>query len=91
MAGESTEVHISDDEDDSIHSISALDMIKNRNFELPSNDHNLLPDWLDDNDLKNSTMETLPAQEEQFWMDLIDKYLEPIEPTEEEKVKLLEK
>lgn len=42
--------------------------------------------WLADDDLKNSETETLPAAEEQFWMDLIRKYLEPIEPTDEEKV-----
>lgn len=45
-----------------------------------------LPHWLADNDLKNSETETLPAAEEQFWLDLIQKYLEPIEPSDEEKV-----
>lgn len=30
--------------------------------------------------------ETLSLQEEEFWKKLIEKYLEPIEPTEEEKV-----
>lgn len=47
---------------------------------------NHLPHWLADDDLKNSETETLPAAEEQFWIDLIQKYLEPIEPTDEEKV-----
>lgn len=46
----------------------------------------LLPHWLVDEDLKHSHTETLPLPEEQFWRDMIDKYLLPIEPTEEEKV-----
>lgn len=48
---------------------------------------NHLPHWLADEDLKNSETETLPLSEEQFWKDLIDKYLLPIEPSEGEKVK----
>lgn len=51
---------------------------------IDRSDH--LPHWLADDDLKNSETETLPAAEEQFWIDLIQKYLEPIEPTDEEKV-----
>lgn len=62
-------------------------MVKSRDFELLPNDHNFLPDWIDDNDLKNSPTETLGSQEEEFWVDLINKYLEPIEPTDEEKVR----
>lgn len=55
-------------------------------FDDQSKDFNYLPHWLMDDDLKNSETETLPASEEQFWLDLIDKYLQPKEPTEEEKV-----
>lgn len=51
---------------------------------IDRNDH--LSHWLADDDLKNSETETLPAAEEQFWLDLIRRYLEPIEPTDEEKV-----
>lgn len=50
------------------------------------NHQKYLPHWLADDDLKNSETETLPVTEEQFWLDLIKKYLEPIEPTDEEKV-----
>lgn len=75
-----------ENDSESIHSGSALNMGNGRHFERPMNECNLLPDWLDDNDLKNSTTETLSQQEEEFWIDLIDKYLQPIEPTEEEKV-----
>lgn len=57
---------------------------------LPANEPNetFLPHWLVDEDLKNSETETLPLSEEQFWKDLIDKYLIPIEPGEEEKVRI---
>lgn len=91
MAGESaiakeTVLASEDDDVESMHSASLLDMVKGRHFDHSYDDCNLLPDWLDDNDLKNSTTETLSAQEEEFWIDLIEKYLEPIEPSEEEKV-----
>lgn len=88
ISGETIETQASDnDDDESINSASALDLVKNRNFELLPNDHNFLPDWIDDNDLKNSPTETLGSQEEEFWVDLISKYLEPIEPTDAEKVR----
>lgn len=77
-----------DNESESIHSASVLDMENGRHFDRSMNELNLLPDWLDDNDLKNSTTETLSQQEEEFWIDLIEKYLQPIEPTEEEKVQI---
>jgi chitin synthase len=41
----------------------------------------LLPDWLYDPDLKDGDTETISAAEEQFWVDLIDKYLTPIDMT----------
>lgn len=45
-----------------------------------------MPHWICDNDLRNSETETLSAAEEQFWFDLIERYLQPLEPTNEEKV-----
>lgn len=45
-----------------------------------------LKHWLIDDDLKNSFTETLPINEEQFWIDLIDKYLLPNDPSDDEKV-----
>lgn len=91
VAGEATskiDASLSSDQDDdeSVQSTSALDLVKSRFIEYTNNDCNLLPDWFDDNDLKNSTTETLSTQEEEFWKKLIEKYLEPIEPSEEEKV-----
>ena len=47
---------------------------------------NLLPDWLYDNDLINGDTETISAAEEQFWTDLIEKYLKPLDMTPKEKV-----
>lgn len=46
---------------------------------------NLLPDWLYDSDLKDGDTETISAAEEQFWVDLIDKYLKPLDMTEKDK------
>lgn len=47
---------------------------------------NLLPDWLYDNDLKDGDTETISAAEEQFWADLIEKYLKPLDMTPKDKV-----
>lgn len=46
---------------------------------------NLLPDWLYDNDLKEGETETISAAEEQFWVDLIEKYLKPLDMTPKDK------
>lgn len=46
---------------------------------------NLLPDWLYDNDLKDGETETISAAEEQFWVDLIEKYLRPLDMTAKDK------
>ena len=35
------------------------------------------PFWIDDRDLKNGPIDFLPGSEQQFWKDLIEKYLEP--------------
>jgi chitin synthase len=50
-------------------------------------DHNsnLLPDWLYDNELKDGDTETISAAEEQFWVDLIEKYLKPLDMTAKDK------
>lgn len=46
---------------------------------------NLLPDWLYDSDLKDGDTETISAAEEQFWVDLIEKYLKPLDMTPKDK------
>lgn len=45
----------------------------------------LLPDWLYDPNLKDGETETISAVEEQFWVDLIEKYLQPLDMTEKYK------
>lgn len=47
--------------------------------------NNALPDWLDDIVLKNGRTETISRGEEQFWYDLIDRYLKPLEYSAEQK------
>lgn len=46
---------------------------------------NLLPDWLYDPDLIDGETDTIPASEEQFWVDLIEKYLTPLDMTSKDK------
>lgn len=53
--------------------------------EKGDNQSHLLPDWLYDNDLKNGETETISAAEEQFWVDLIEKYLKPLDMTSKDK------
>ncbi|XP_059620606.1 chitin synthase chs-2-like [Phlebotomus argentipes] len=47
-----------------------------------------LPDWLYDEDLRNGDNDTLPLAEEKFWNDIIDRYLKPLDLSEEEKSKV---
>lgn len=49
----------------------------------------LLPDWLYDIDLKNGDIDTISSSEIQFWIDLIEKYLKPLELTQRDKVHLI--
>lgn len=75
-----------DKEDDEISEISLA-----KEYPHPEEEEkiiNYLPDWLCDKDLKNSHTETLSVKEDEFWIDLIEEYLTPIEKTDEEKVLL---
>lgn len=54
-------------------------------LECADKQSNLLPDWLYDNDLKDGETETISASEEQFWVDLIEKYLKPLDMTAKDK------
>lgn len=51
----------------------------------PEKQINYLPDWLYDVDLKNGDTETISASEEQFWIELIEKYLKPLDLSEKQK------
>lgn len=48
--------------------------------------NNYLPDWLNDECMKNARNDTISVNEEQFWMDLIEKYLKPLDKNEEDEV-----
>lgn len=78
------EVSIEVDKEDDVLSESSLV----KDFQQPEEEKiiNYLPDWLCDKDLKNSHTETLSVKEDEFWMDLIEAYLKPIDKTDEEKV-----
>lgn len=76
-------------DNESLIEVADFPEVDSTNFFEYDNRMNIMPHWLCDDDLKNSETETLPAAEEQFWIDLIETYLEPIEPTTEEKVCLL--
>lgn len=45
------------------------------------------PYWLTDEGLKKGEIEVLSLQEEQFWKDLLDMYLYPIDEDKDEKVR----
>lgn len=45
-----------------------------------------IPDWLYDSTLRNAQTDTLSVKEEEFWIDLIEKYLKPIDQNVEEEV-----
>lgn len=45
------------------------------------------PYWLSDEGLKKGEVDVLSLQEEQFWKDLLEKYLYPIDDDKAEKVK----
>lgn len=47
------------------------------------------PYWLSDEGLKKGEVDVLSLQEEQFWKDLLEKYLYPIDEDKAEKVKRL--
>ena len=45
------------------------------------------PYWLSDDGLKKGEIDVLSLQEEQFWKDLLEKYLYPIDEDKAEKVR----
>ena len=45
------------------------------------------PLWIEDKDLKKGEMNYISTNETQFWKDLLDKYLYPIDEDKDEKVR----
>ncbi|XP_052867895.1 chitin synthase chs-2-like [Anopheles cruzii] len=64
---------------------SPIQTVKNDSLEEPEKQLNFLPDWLYDVDLKNGDTETISASEELFWIELIEKYLKPLDLSEKQK------
>lgn len=46
------------------------------------------PYWIEDPDVRKGEVEFLSSNEIQFWKDLLDKYLYPIDENKEEKVNI---
>jgi hypothetical protein len=44
------------------------------------------PYWIEDSDLKKGEVDYISSAEAQFWKDLLEKYLHPIDENKEEKV-----
>jgi hypothetical protein len=44
------------------------------------------PYWIEDRDLKKGEVDYISSSEAQFWKDLLEKYLHPIDDNKEEKV-----
>ncbi|XP_062716312.1 chitin synthase chs-2-like [Aedes albopictus] len=100
LTGSVTVMRSCDDDDDDVDEMSCLDMhpggspngvsspiqtVKNSEMEEPEKQINYLPDWLYDVDLRNGDTETISASEEQFWIELIEKYLKPLDLTDKQK------
>ncbi|EDS40440.1 chitin synthase 1 [Culex quinquefasciatus] len=64
---------------------SPIQTVKTSELEEPEKQINYLPDWLYDVDLRNGDTETISASEEQFWIELIERYLKPLDLTERQK------
>lgn len=71
-----------DGRDSETETVASQNTEGNRESHFPSR-----PYWLDDEGLKNGEVDVLNLQEEQFWKDLLDKYLYPIDEDKAEKVK----
>ncbi|XP_053697083.1 chitin synthase chs-2-like [Sabethes cyaneus] len=67
---------------------SPMQTVKSSELEEPEKQINYLPDWLYDVDLRNGDTETISASEEQFWIELIEKYLKPLDLTERQKTEM---
>lgn len=71
-----------DGRDSDTETIASQNTEHNREPGFPSR-----PYWLDDEGLKKGEVENLSMQEEQFWKELLEKYLYPIDEDKAEKVR----
>lgn len=68
-------------DEDSVHSDSETSTVQREERDFLTN-----PYWIDDQDLKKGEVDFLSSSEIQFWKDLIDKYLYPIDQNKEDEV-----
>jgi chitin synthase len=83
LVAENTKMHLEEDFNDDSDDFEDIPLVTKEESKS-----NLLPDWLYDPDLKDGDTETISANEEQFWVDLIEKYLTPIDMTTKYKEKM---
>lgn len=72
---------VEETDEDSEHSDSETSTVQREERDFLTN-----PYWIDDQDLKKGEVDFLSSSEIQFWKDLIDKYLYPIDQDKEEQV-----
>ncbi|XP_051174656.1 chitin synthase chs-2-like isoform X2 [Leptopilina boulardi] len=72
-----------DGRDSETETVASQNTEGNREGHFPSR-----PYWLDDDGLKNGEVDVLNLQEEQFWKDLLEKYLYPIDEDKAEKARI---
>lgn len=72
-------------DEDSAHSDSETSTVQREERDFLTN-----PYWIEDRDLKKGEVDFMSSSEAQFWKDLIDKYLYPIEQNKEEQVYLID-
>lgn len=73
-------------DEDSVHSDSETSTVQREERDFLTN-----PYWIDDQELKKGEVDFLSSSEIQFWKDLIDKYLYPIDQNKEDEVYFLNK
>lgn len=88
-SGSSREHHLGsvaeESDEDSAHSDSESSTVQREERDFLTN-----PYWIEDQDLKKGEVDFMSSSEIQFWKDLIDKYLYPIDQNKEEQVFLFD-
>ncbi|XP_078047479.1 hyaluronan synthase-like protein kkv isoform X3 [Augochlora pura] len=75
-------------EDRECHSDAETETSQNTEGNREGNNFSSRPYWLNDEGLKKGEIDVLSLQEEQFWKDLLDKYLYPIDEDKTEKARI---
>lgn len=87
LSGDIT-VMVSPDEEDQLDSLDIGHEIEEEMELMKLQQNNYLPDWLNDETMKNAKNDTISVNEEHFWIDLIEKYLKPLDRNEDEEKKI---